>query len=79
MSYLVSWKGSTEPADLSGRATFAVEGDRWDMPLPSFAQAREIELMLLRAFCAGKVFAARNLRAHVVAGMDLAVREHGLG
>jgi len=43
---LTRWRGSTDPADLSGVATFYAGGRSLDVPLPSFAAARDLAALI---------------------------------
>ena len=46
MSWIMCWKGSETPNDISGTATYTIDGDEFVFPLPSFAYAHRLGVLL---------------------------------
>lgn len=76
--YPSEWKGSTDPNDKSGVATFKIEGVDYMLKLDCFTSYQMIEEMLESAFDQGKSFAAGAMRSKIERAMDDAVRDHAL-
>ena len=72
--YPSEWKGSTDPDDKSGVATFKIKGVEYALRLDSFTRFQMVGEMLERAFGQGKRFAARAMRR----AMDQAAIDHDL-
>lgn len=76
--YPSEWKGSTDPDDLSGVATFKIEGVEYSLRLDCFTSYQTLCTMLDSAFDQGKSFAAQAIRGHVCRAMDQAEIMHAL-
>lgn len=76
--YPSEWKGSTDPDDKSGVATFKIEGVEYALRLDSFTSFQVLGEMLDRAFDQGKSFAAQAMRSKIERAMDQAAIDHAL-
>lgn len=78
VTYPSEWKGSADPADLSGVATFSIDGVDYVLRLDSFKVFQLIGDMLDISFNQGKRFAAQAMRSHINHAMDRATEDHAL-
>ena len=76
--YPSEWKGSTDPDNKSGIATFKIEGVEYALRLDSFTSFQMVGEMLGSAFDQGKSFASQAMRSHIMRAMDQAVIDHAL-
>ena len=76
--YPSEWKGSTDPNDKSGVATFKIEGVDYMLRLDCFTCYQMVEKMLDSAFDQGKSFAAQAMRSKIERAMDQAVIDHAV-
>lgn len=74
--YPSEWKGSTEPDDISGIATFKIEGVGYSLRLDCFTSYQVVSQMLDGAFDQGKSFSAKAMRGYVIRALDEAEAHH---
>lgn len=68
------WQSATDPNDMSGVATFSLDGMAvsYEIPLESFADFQRVHYLLEIAFAQGKRRATREMRTTVVRALDVA-------
>lgn len=78
MTYMVRWEGKIDPDDKSGTAHFRIEGEDYDIVLPSFEAGQKLDQLMWVAFQQGKQFSFNAIKGHIGEALARADQAHAL-
>lgn len=76
--YPGEWRGSSDPSDESGIATFKIDGLEFVIEMGCFSDFKTVLDMLERSFIQGKRFAGNVMRSHIHNAIEQARQTHAL-